>query len=829
MRIRRLAPSAALLAAALAALLPASPSPAHADAPAEPLARHLARPGRPHPLADPSGRIPVLVPLPPGADARALGLLPVAPGFGAIHLAPPDLGAYARTPAALPLLAGPPRRPLLDVSGQLTRATAYRTATNRTGEGVIVGVIDTGFDLTHPDLRHADGRSRIAWLLQAGSPRGLHPELEDAYGCTDPDQTPCAVLAAEDIDALIAAGEEELSSARAAHGTHVASTAAGNGGLMDGTASPYVGVAPSATLILAAPSLPGEGFQDSDLLNATRFIFDRADAMQAPAVVNLSVGGDFGPHDGTSPIEQGLAAMVGEAHPGRVIVVAAGNSGALYTLDGQGPFGIHTEAHVTPSATVRVPIRTNASEQGQGYVWITFRPDDDVSVGLEGPDGSTWVSTTDPGDDAGYTGSDDDLTAAVINRLANGKSPITEATNSAVVAWDGAWDAGEITITLQGKGDAQLWLVGLGDVSTSTGLGLQFTRAIKQGTITVPASHPDLLAVGCTLNRLQWTPFGATQAITIASLGGAPAVADSACFFSSAGPTPFGVPKPEISAPGGFVAAAMATGADPREERGGLFDPPGCPDDSPCFVVDDHHAITTGTSMSSPQVAGAVALLLERDPTLTQARATRLLQAGARYPEGDVPNQTQLGPGTLDIEGAMQALDLALASPPGGPPSEEPPADPIAPALDRSWYVMSSSYARPDPTWPVWGLVELREPDGSIASDIDESLLDVRVTGGQITQALTRVEPGFFRFAVAAPRGVFGTTLTVDVLYDGLSLGARELPVGTDVWTSSGDISATSAACACATTGTSSDATRPSALAALALAALLTRRRRRRS
>ncbi|WP_245677822.1 S8 family serine peptidase [Chondromyces crocatus] len=791
-----------------------------------------------------------------GTDARSLGLLPVAPGFGSIRLAPSDVDLFTGGNAKLSLLAGPPRQALLDVSGELTRAASYRANTQSTGEGVVVGVIDTGFDLAHPDLRDATGKTRIAWMLQAGTPRGLHPALEDEFGCTDPNQTPCAILAASDIDALIASGEESLSDRRSAHGTHVLSIAAGNGGVMGEGTPRYVGVAPGATLVVVAPSLPGAGFRDADLLNATRFVFDRAEALGMPAVVNLSVGGDFGPHDGSSPLEQGLAGMVGEDKPGRVIVVAAGNSGTLYALGEDGPFGIHTEARVSPSSTVRVPIRSSRSKQGQGFVWITFRPDDEVSVGLEGPDGSTWVGLTDPGEDAGYGGGDEKISAAVINRIANGKSPITEATNSAVVAWDGTWEAGELNIVLEGKGDAQLWMAGLGDVSTSSGLGLLFVRALKQGTITVPASHPGLLAVGCTINRVEWTPFDSTQPLTISELGGAVVRPDGACFFSSAGPTPFGAPKPELSAPGGFVVGAMAASSDPREDRGGLFDPQGCPDSTPCFVVDDHHAITSGTSMSAPQVAGAVALLLERDkkrdctpseagacnPTLTQRRVTEILQAGARYPggvvpretprdpEGLVPHETQLGPGTLDVEGAMQVLEVYLERLSRETNESDSPSgneEPIPPAVDRSWYVLSSSYARPDPTWPVWGHVELRRADGTVATTVDESKLRVQVINGLLVDPLTAVSHGMWRFAVAAPKGVYGTSISIDVLYDDVSLGTRELPVGMDLWTSSGDISATSAGCACSA-GAPPSSPPPWTLAALGAALLGGRRLRRR-
>ncbi|XYI01352.1 S8 family serine peptidase [Sorangium sp. So ce1128] len=810
MLARRLPLSLALLGLALAT------GEARADAPAPAVVRLLgSRVGR-HPLADPRGRIPVLVPLPAGADARSLGLLPVAPGFGAVRLAPGDVGAFSAAHPELSLLTGPPRQPLLDRSKVWIRVEPYRKATGADGRGVIVGVVDTGVDVTHPDFRDENGKTRIKWMLQAGSPRGLHASFEHKYGCDDPDQSSCAVFSDVDIDAMLAKGEPSILRDITGHGTHVASIAAGNGGPMVSERPRYVGVAPAATLIVAAPSRPGEGFEDPDILKAVQFIFDRAEELNMPAVVNLSVGSDFGPHDGTSPLEAGLAAMVGGDHRGRAIVVAAGNSGALYEIDGEGPMGIHTEAHVSLHAETRVPIRTPSASRGQGYVWITFRPGDEVSVGLEGPGGEEWIGLVEPGSDAGYTGDDDETTGAVINRLANGKSPLTADTNSAVVAFSGAWKAGEFAIRLQGRGDAQLWVTGLGDVSPSHDLGLLFTRGIKQGTINVPASHPELLAVGCTINRVRWKPQGSTVSVRLMNLDGEDIQEDSACYFSAAGPTPFGVAKPEISAPGGLVAAAMGRGVDPRDGHGGLFDMPGCPDDKPCFVVDDYHAIASGSSMSAPQVAGAIALLFQINPNLSQAEVTEVLQAGARYPKGEVPLDAQLGAGVLDLEGARLALDAVEA---GGD----------VPALDRSWYVLSSAYARPDPSWPVWGTIEMRRPDGSPLGGLDDKLT-VALRGGVMHTPLRQVRRGLWQFAVAAPRGSGGSTLTVDVLYDGTSLGARELPVGSDVWMASGEIEAASGACTCAAAG--SDEGPPSGRAACGLAsvvaaALAGRRRRR--
>lgn len=835
-----------------------------------------------HALADDDGRIPLAIELPDGVDARAMGLLPIAPGFATIRLAPGEVAPFTASHPDLVFSVAPPRHLLLDRSMQWTRVAEYRGGqrgpNHGDGRGVVVGILDTGIDLSHADFRNEDGTTRVAWLLKAGAPAGKHPELEAAFGCSAEGQAPCAVYDAQDIDRMLVFSPDELPRDVVGHGTHVSSIAAGNGGPMrfvtptgtaggpcdaDGAckagqgtctevggkpicavgckATPdcgsgalfcgkvdevstkiclrggptYVGVAPKATLVVAAPAA-GFGFRDPDIVNAASFIFDRAAAMGMPAVVNLSIGGDFGPHDGTSPLEKGLAALVGDDKPGRALVVAAGNSGALYTVGQDGPLGVHTEVHVSPDATTRVPILTPKSTDGQGFAWITFRPGDDVSVALEAPGGDTWIGFVDPHDDGGYEG-DDGTTAAVINALANGKSAITPDTNSAVVAFDGAWKEGHFTILLRGHGDAQLWVVGQGDVAQTVSVGLSFDRAIKQGTVNVPASHPKLLAVGCTVNRVGWTPL-AGPPVLLAALGPeAHPTPDGMCYFSSAGPTPEGVPKPEISAPGGFIAAAMSADADPRKTAGGLFDGAGCPSTDPCFVVDDYHAVTAGSSMSAPHVAGAIALLMERDPTLTQARATAVLQAGARYPQHEVPFDYQMGVGSLDVMGAIAALP------------DEQAASAVPVDVGKSWLVLSSSYARPDPTWPVWGTLELRRQDGSIAAGLDGAALSLSVQGGVVMEPLRQIRKGLWRFAVAGEHGSGGGQMTLTLAYAGQPIGApRVLPIGADIWAAREGFDATGGGCSCRAGESSLPRGHAVAAAVAAVVLLVARGRRRR-
>jgi subtilisin family serine protease len=792
--------------------------PAFADQLAPAVVRMLHTPGKSHPLADGNGRVPLTVALPRGVDPASFGLLPVAPGVGAIRLAPEEVAIFAAAHPDLAIGVAPRIRPLLDVSPIWTHVDAFRTATSGlTGKGVVVGVVDTGLDVRHPDFLTADGHTRVAWMLAAIPPKGLHADLEREFGCTDA-STPCAVLAAADIDALLQAGSTELTDT-VGHGTHVTSIAAGNGGISTTSTPRYVGLAPDATIVVAQPS-SGEGFFDSEVLNAARFVFDRADAIGAPVVVNLSLGSDYGPHDGTSNLEQGLSAMVGDAQPGRAIVVAAGNSAALSALpDGTGPLGIHTEAHVFPSEDIRIPLIPVApAANGTVFVWLTFRPGDDVSVGLEGPCGSTWVDVTAQGDQGSYQSGGSH--GGVVNDLPSADASLTSGTNSAIAVFSGAWEPTttcggasaltEFAIHLRGHGDASLWITGQDDAASA----VYFLKAIEQGTINVPATAPGLLAVGCTVNRVSWQPLTGPK-IELGQLDGVPnPSADGSCYFSSRGPTPFGLQKPELSAPGGFVAAAMSVDADPRTHPGGLFDMPGCPPGTgACAVVDATHALASGTSMSAPHVTGAIALLMGLDPTLTQARATAALTAGARLSTGSLPDPDQLGIGSLDIDGARVALlDAAAAS--------------VAASPTRSWYTLSSGYARPDATWPVWGNVELRKKDGTVADGIDGSQLRLTLTGGGTVLApLTQVRQGLFRFAVAALPRDLGGALVVDVTYAGVSLGERTLPVGWDTWSASDPSVGAVGACA-ATRGARAPAAPIAALGACALAALARRRRR---
>ena len=714
-----------------------------------------------------------LVRLPLSVDARAHGLRPLIPGWAAVES---DLATLADLPSVLPASWAPPLHVQLDRASVWTGAAEARDRTNSGGQGAVIGIVDTGLDVSHPDLRDVDGGSRVAWYLDfSRPPAGRHPELEEAYGCTGEVSAQCAIFDTGDLNELID-NATSLDEPRdtAGHGTHVASLAAGNG---LGSGGRYVGVAPEASLIVVrATRGVGGVIRDADALLATRFVFDQAEAMGLPAVANLSLGTDFGGHDGTSALEQGLASLVGPDQPGRILVLAAGNSGVLrtgLTAEYPEPLGVHTEVHVPRRSSIRVPLLTPPTgaplTNAAVYVWIRMRPGDELSVGVDDSDGRR-VAPVSPGSSESHR--DEQLEVTVLNGTGEqGEAAVTA--DNAVVVIDGSWPSGAtFGIRLEGHGTARLWVQSEGDLGPTGGtFGALFPGAAQPGTINVPATHPELIAVGATVNRLDWTTRDGVRIIDAAD-----AAADSPAYFSAAGPTASGALKPDLVAPGAYVVGAMASLADPMLSDGrGLFGRDSiCPGASLCLVVDDTHAISTGTSMAAPQVAGAVALLLARDPTLTQPEVLALLQTGARRPSGAVVVEQQVGAGALDVDAALRVQDLGLDG------SEANGEENAEPSSRQSWLVLANDYAHPDPGWDLAGLVQLRTAAGTLAYGFDPDRLELEVEPGEINSPLSRIGPGLWSFAVAAPAGSGGGNVQLRIVFDGRPLLQRNVPVGVD-------------------------------------------------
>jgi serine protease AprX len=153
------------------------------------------------------------------------------------------------------------------------------------------------------------------------------------------------------------------------------------------------------------------------------------------------------------------------------------------------------------------------------------------------------------------------------------------------------------------------------------------------------------------------SPGAAVKAITVGAVAEhtASTIADAtslgvyAAPFSSRGPTLDGRTKPDISAPGVSILSAMSNvvAVDPDPIWGGGGEVTlGCGEG--CYTV------SSGTSMASPFVAGAVALMLEADGSLTTDSAmVRQILADTAQDRGTVGMDNVFGHGLIDVQAAV--------------------------------------------------------------------------------------------------------------------------------------------------------------------------------
>jgi hypothetical protein len=735
----------------------------------------------------PSRALHAQVVLPAGTRASDLGLPAIVPGFARFTGTPAGLLAFAGAHPELRIEVAPPLHTLLNDASAFVFAN-QPIAQGMDGTGAIVGIADTGLDVTHPDFLDAQGHTRVAWLLDlSAAPLGIHPDLEQQFGVTDATGALLAgaVWSAADIDAAIAAGKTStLPQDPVGHGTLVTACAAGNG---ESGKSAYRGIAPGATIVLArVTGSSTDSIDTDDLLRGAGFLFDRASAMAMPIVVNLSLGSDFGPHDGTMAWEQALAAFVGPDHPGRAIVAAAGNSGSISPSDG--PL-VHQSVHVNGGTTMRVPIPTAGASSGGVEVWVAMHAGADLSVGLDGPDGR-WLAPTASGASAGRSSAG--YTAGVYNGGA-ANSPVPAQSLGAVIVWQGAWPAGTYSVTLDGTGTADLFVESSGDAVNAQGIPDGFAEGVREGTINLPATNPSIIGVGCTINKRSWLAIDQSenflQVPLLDAVGGLPnadsemrsAIEGEPCWFSSAGPTLTGVQKPEIMAPGAAIVGALSQQAIPPAPAS-IFENDSCQGSSDqCEVIDSLHGVSAGTSFSSPIVAGTVAVLLQHDPTLTQGEVLAALQGGSHPLRGPAAFEDQVGAGEVDVEGALAAVDRLHDT------------NLVLPVEGESWLAFGADEYLADGSTPLEVAVELRAArpasggsappaDGFAEARLDVyALVDGRPYEGAVQT--TRRGAGVWAATVVLPGGLGGSSLTVGANFDGAPIVAsKTVPIAADIW-----------------------------------------------
>lgn len=540
-------------------------------------------------------------PAEPGRAYHFQGAVDIPEGGGRVALE--TAAGLLQSGAVDALFVGPRLRPQLDHSVKDACGPTFATlpsAAGLDGRGVVVGIVDYGCDFAHRNFRRADGTTRLLHLWDQNGAGGI-PEADygreydrAAIDAALGEADPYAALGYDPHANYFRAGKVE-----AAHGTHVMDIAAGNG---RGTGCR--GMAPEADIVFVQlRRYAWDGDPDLNrtaaVLDAVAYIFARAG--DRPAVVNLSLGTNGGSHDGTSVVERTMDIFL--KVPGRAIVVAAGNAGAA---------ALHAAGTIAPDGDRSLGWQFPEGDDGPNQLEIWA--DGPLALELTDPAG-TVLGIVEPGT-TGAVSRDDVHAGAVV-----GSRHIDE--NLEV-----------LTAVIRPSGRKGTWRVRL---VPRCDRAVRFDAWIDRddpGQSRFAAEDADpactLASLACGIGTVV---VGAHYAL---------AVNRDLAMFSAQGRTRDSRENPHVTAPGYSVWAAVSKG-DPPPKRG-----------RPAARAP--RAAMSGTSMAAPHVTGAIALLLQANPTADAAAIREALIASADRPPARDGWHACHGFGWLNLAGALERL-----------------------------------------------------------------------------------------------------------------------------------------------------------------------------
>lgn len=505
-----------------------------------------------------------------------------------------------------------------------------------TGRGVVVGVMDVGFDLTHPnflDSTSTDCRIRAFWDQLSNDTVG------SAF-----------VVGRDYIGDKIAAKKHSADGLIQTHGTHTLGCAAGSG-----YGSPYRGMAFESDICAVSNAVNSSvGVIDSaDLYKYTsavdalgfKYIFDYAKSIGLPCVASLSEGYTVGEDSEDSLYSEYLSALTG---PGRIIVASAGNESVH---DGylSKPAGVERAGSFLRSSGNNATIYVHSDGQfrllllaynGGTTDTLTISSDSctvnsSKKLPFTSPSGERLYDVTAIRYPSAFTAGD-----TVYCLTVGGISPIGSSIPLALVA-----DGQHTSVTVRCTSSAWFANAQADDA---------WSDAETSHNVHAPACFPCVVAVGSTIHRTGFTNYKGTY-FDYSQSGRNDGVRS---YYSSIGPGPDHYTKPDVMAPGDNVVSSYSSYY--------LESNPEASDIKSDVAHFDYNGRTyawnsnTGTSMAAPVVAGAIALWLQAKPTLTPDDVKDILAATARHPEEgmDYPNN-YYGYGEIDVyRGLLYALGL---------------------------------------------------------------------------------------------------------------------------------------------------------------------------
>ncbi len=563
------------------------------------------------------------------------------------------VGALSEQPEVLRVEANDKAHPTLDLVPENTNLLPVYEQTAQypafTGKGVVVGIMDIGFDLTHPTFYNTPSlsnyRIKAFWdQLAPNADSNRFPVGSEWTTTDDILQQQCATD-----------GREQN------HGTHTTGIAAGSG-----YDSPYRGAAWKSDLCLVANAVTADtAFIDkadyylyttaTDALGF-KYLFDYADSQQKPCVVSFSEGYTPFMDNDDQLFSLFLSRLVG---PGHILVSSAGNESQSLTYFRK-PLGVeHAGSFIrvfNPTAQYRLlsdgkpVVRLIAYEERNVVERELLLPMDSENWKDEQLIDTLFIQ--------------DDTCAVRITRyqpsLVEGKTGywITLAGNRPFIEMD------HLALVVEGA-DCEAEVFGsstqsFGNYDTDK----QWNAAEKSHNILAPGCLEPAITVGSTSHRLTYTNINGDVI-----KNNRDTEPGRLSWFSSVGPAMDGSVKPDVTAPGNFVISSQSSFYLEAHPDATTYDVEHFDAGGRTYVW----AAQSGTSMSTPVVAGIIALWLQANPTLSPDDIRDVLQRTCRHPEPQFtyPNnlyghgEIDAYRGLLDILGMTGIKELSQHQPQG--------------------------------------------------------------------------------------------------------------------------------------------------------------------
>lgn len=564
-----------------------------------------------------------------------------------------QVGKLIESPSVLRIEANRRADITLDTVSRVSNVLPVYTATPQhsafTGKGVVMGLMDVGFDLTHPTFYNQVSRSeyRIKAFWDQLAQRDEGTMMKFPVGRD--------FLTENDILAQGCAVDGKTQG----HGTHTAGIAAGSG-----YDSPYRGIAYESDLCLVANAVSNDTLyidkQDYYLYTSAtdalgfKYLFDYAEQQGKPCVVSFSEGYTPYMDDDDMLYNDFLERLTG---PGRILVASAGNESLALTYIDK-PIGKSRAGAFLKSDRSSALYRIKSDQP----ITLTFY---------------AYQDSQTPTHQLQIAASDERWSSTLIDTLAINSDTLAIVIDSYPSAFDNQGMISmvqlhcnkklsllpPIALVIEGT-EQQAAVIGSSSYPfVNLGIDSRWNDAIIGHNILSPGCLKAPICVGATTHRTSFKNIKDKWIDNIYSNEESGQWSP----FSSVGPTHDGRIKPDIAAPGRNIVSAYSSYY--------LENHPTATDyDVAHFMVDGRTYpwhVDSGTSMACPVAAGIIALWLQAKPDLTRNDIIGILERTSRHPEDelDYPNnkygygEIDAYRGLLDILGASTIKEISQHEP----------------------------------------------------------------------------------------------------------------------------------------------------------------------